>query len=87
MPPAAPHARKLMIRRGGILNHCPRLDPNEAPIWTIGPSEPADPPVPMVSADAMDLTTATIGRIRPPLVRTAFITSGTPCPFASRAHR
>jgi hypothetical protein len=41
----------------------------------------------MHSADASALTTLTCGRMRPPLSATAIITSGTPCPLASRANR
>jgi hypothetical protein len=41
----------------------------------------------MHSADASDLTIATCGRMRPPFSATANITSGTPCPRASRAKR
>ena len=48
------------------------------PICTIGPSRPTEPPAPMHSAEARALTTATWGRIRPPLSATAIITSGTP---------
>ena len=47
---------------------------------------PTDPPDPMHSAEASALTTLTCQRIRPPLSATAIITSGTPCPRASRAH-
>jgi hypothetical protein len=40
-----------------------------------------------VIAEAIDLTTATRGRIRPPRSATASITSGTPWPRASRAKK
>jgi len=43
------------------------LDPSEAPIWMIGPSRPTAAPLPMENADAIDLTTATIGRMTPSL--------------------
>ena len=43
------------------------VEPNAAPIWTIGPSRPTEPPVPMQIAEASDLTAATTGRITPPL--------------------
>ena len=85
MPPPAPHATSRRRRCVGIRIHCPRLDPIAEPIWTIGPSRPTEPPEPMVSAEAMILTTATRGRMRPPFSATASITSGTPCPRASRA--
>ncbi len=57
----------------------------EDPIWTIGPSRPTEPPVPIVRAEATDLTTITRARIRPPFSATASITSGTPWPLASLA--
>jgi hypothetical protein len=41
----------------------------------------------MQIADASDFTTATTGRMRPPLSTTASMTSGTPLPRASRAYR
>ncbi len=57
------------------------------PIWTMGPSRPTEPPVPMVNAEARDLTSTMRGRMNPPLVITAAITSGTPWPLASGAKR
>ena len=41
----------------------------------------------MHRAEAVALTTATWGRMRPPFSATATITSGTPWPRASRANR
>jgi hypothetical protein len=61
--------------------------PSAEPICTIGPSRPTEPPAPMHSAEASDLITATGGAIRPPRSATAYITSGTPWPRASRANR
>ena len=87
MPPAAPQATRIRIRFSGIRTHWPKLEASAEPICTIGPSRPTDPPVPMHSADATALTTLTCGRIRPPFSATAIITSGTPCPRASRAYR
>ena len=65
----------------------PTAEAVAAPIWTIGPSCPADPPDPMLSAEAMIFTTATRPLICPPRVATAVITSGTPWPPASGANR
>lgn len=65
----------------------PSVEPSAEPICTIGPSRPTDPPDPMVSAEASDLTTATLALIRPPRWATASITSGTPWPRASLANR
>jgi hypothetical protein len=86
MPPAAPQATMIRSRFSGSRTHCPTLEPNAEPICTIGPSRPTEPPDPMVSADARAFTTLTCQRIRPPPSATAIITSGTPCPRASRAH-
>ena len=52
----------------------------------MGPSRPTDPPDPMESADPNAFTMATRGRMRPPRCRTAYWTSGIPCPCASGAH-
>ena len=87
IPPPAPQATRMRSRFSGICTHCPRLDARAEPIWTIGPSRPTDPPVPMHSAEETALTALTWGRIRPPFSATAAITSGTPWPRASRAYR
>ena len=87
MPPAAPQATRIRIRDSGTRVSWPSVEPSAEPIWTIGPSRPTEPPPPMQSADASDFTTATCGRILPPLSATASITSGTPWPRASRANQ
>ena len=87
MPPAAPQATSSLMRRSSRRNSWASDEPSAEPICTIGPSRPTDPPPPMHSAEARALTTATCGRIRPPLRATATITSGTPWPRASRAKR
>ena len=87
IPPAAPHATITRSRPSLIRTRCPSVEANAEPICTIGPSRPTDPPPPMHSADASALTTVTCGRMRPPFSVTASITSGTPCPRASRANR
>ena len=43
----------------------PPAEATAAPIWMIGPSRPTEPPLPMESADASDLTRATTGRMTP----------------------
>ena len=85
MPPAAPHATITRSRPSLIRTSCPNVEASAEPICTIGPSRPTDPPPPMHSAEARALTTVTGGRMRPPFSATASITSGTPCPRASRA--
>ncbi len=69
----------MMRRRDSdILTSCPSDEAKADPIWTIGPSRPTDPPVPMHSAEARAFTMLTWGRIRPPFSATASMTSGTP---------
>ena len=87
MPPAAPHATSTRIRSSATRTVRPSVEPSAEPICTIGPSRPTEPPPPMHSAEASDFTTATCGAIRPPRRATAYITSGTPWPRASRAKR
>ena len=53
MPPAAPHPRRVRTLLEDNLKNWAVADPMAAPIWAIGPSRPADPPVPMVMAEAM----------------------------------
>ena len=48
------------------------------PIWTIGPSRPTEPPVPIEIADATAYRATTRFRMMPPRKATAAITSGTP---------
>ncbi|MCR4404715.1 MAG: hypothetical protein NUW06_05500 [Candidatus Acetothermia bacterium] len=56
----------------------PRAEPAAEPIWTIGPSLPEEPPLPMQIPEARALARTTLGRIRPPRAAIAAITSGTP---------
>jgi len=86
IPAAAPQPTNTFLLSEDILKSCPTAEPIAEPICTIGPSRPADPPEPIQIADARVFTTATRGRIMAPRRATAFITSGTPCPLASRAN-
>jgi len=70
-----------------MFSHWPTAEPSEAPIWTMGPSRPTEPPVPMQMPEAIIFAITTRGRMRPPCSITASMTSGTPCPLASRAKR
>ena len=67
MPAPAPAATSVMRCHGAMRMTCPRVEPSAAPIWMIGPSRPTAPPVPIDSAEASDLITATIGRMMPSL--------------------
>ncbi|SKT63354.1 Uncharacterised protein [Mycobacteroides abscessus subsp. abscessus] len=78
IPPAAPQASRSRNRRPSRRSTCPTAEPVAAPIWTIGPSRPTEPPPPMHNADAKAFTIVTRGAILPPLRATAYITSGTP---------
>jgi hypothetical protein len=67
IPAPAPAATKVMRCPGGIRMICPRVEPSAEPIWMIGPSRPTAAPLPIEIAEASDFTTATTGRITPPL--------------------
>ena len=70
---------------GGSLSNPPSNEPNPAPICAIGPSCPADPPVPIVMIDATALIIGTRPRIAPPPRWNARIIASVPCPSASGA--
>src|SRR6266850_5855936 len=65
MPLPAPAAMSMARCRAGMEMTWPTDEPKAAPIWMIGPSRPTDPPLPMETAEATDLTAATMGRILP----------------------
>ena len=67
IPAPAPAATRMIRLAAGILTICPKVEPSAEPIWMIGPSRPTAAPDPMDSAEARDFTTATTGRILPPL--------------------
>ena len=87
MPAADPHEASRTTRETGMCSHDAMVDPSDAPTCTIGPSRPAEPPEPIVRAEARIFTNATRPGIRPPFRRTASITSGMPWPFAEGAKR
>ena len=58
----------------------PNADAIAAPICTIGPSAPTDPPVPIVIALVTIFSIATRGRMNPLVRMTDSMTSTTPCP-------
>ena len=58
----------------------PKVEARAEPIWTMGPSRPTEPPVPMQMAEAKAFTPVTGGRIFPPFSATAKMTSGTRVP-------
>ena len=55
IPPAAPQATMIRSRLSDIRTNWPIVEAAAEPIWTIGPSRPTEPPVPMQSADATRL--------------------------------
>ena len=83
MPAAAPQPTSVRRRRADMPMAWPTRDPMAAPTWMMGPSRPADPPLPIVTAEAIVLAIATRPRILPPASATALMTSGTPWPLAS----
>ena len=56
--PAAISVTRSLVR---IAMSEPSVEPKAEPIWTIGPSRPTDPPLPIETAEASDLITATRG--------------------------
>ena len=52
MPAAAPQPTSIMSVCGDKRKACPRFDPMAAPVNTMGPSAPTEPPKPMVTDDA-----------------------------------
>ena len=65
MPAPAPAAIRVTRCHTGTRSSWPRVEPKEEPIWTMGPSRPTDPPLPIDSAEASDLISATMGRTTP----------------------
>ena len=63
----APAPAAISVTRSLVLMAIsePRVEPKAEPICTIGPSRPTEPPLPIETAEASDLITATRGRIRP----------------------
>ncbi len=49
IPAAAPQPTSIISIRGDIRNTRPRLEPMAAPVNTIGPSAPTEPPKPIVT--------------------------------------
>jgi len=86
MPAAAPQPTMVRRWRGGARRIWPMVEPMAEPICTIGPSRPTDPPEPMVTAEATVRTATVRDRMTPPRTAAASITSGTPCPLASRGN-
>ena len=86
-PAAAPQATKERSRRAETCSSWPTADPMAEPMWTMGPSRPAEPPEPMVRAAARALVRITLKRMTPVWRPTASITSGMPDPFTSGASR
>ncbi len=77
-PPAAPAPTRIIVSRELNFKSCPRNEPKEEQICTIGPFLPTEPPLPIVIAEATVLIIATLGFIFPLFSATANITSGTP---------
>ena len=65
MPGPPPAATSVARCQRDTRTSPPSQDANAALIWTIGPSRPTEPPLPIEMADATDLTTATTGLMTP----------------------
>jgi hypothetical protein len=66
MPPDAPARTRIRRSRGLSFRAEAKIEPNPDPIWAIGPSFPADPPLPIVRAEARIFMSGTRLRICPP---------------------
>jgi len=77
-PPTAPAATKVFKSFGETSSRRPSAEPTDEPICTTGPSSPAEPPNPIVAADATALTQATCAGMRPSCSLIARATSATP---------
>ena len=53
IPAAAPQPTSIISTRGDMRNACPTFEPIAAPVATIGPSAPTEPPKPMVMDEAI----------------------------------
>ena len=62
---AAPAPSRVMRWRTGMATTRPIMEPKAEPICTIGPSRPAEPPLPRVTAVATALAMTTTGRMWP----------------------
>ncbi len=51
MPAAIPHAVRIRTRSGESFSRRESEDASAAPIWTIGPSRPSEPPVEMTAIE------------------------------------
>ena len=63
MPAAAAQPRRVAVFCGVVLRRWPTHEPRDAPMVTIGPSAPAEPPEPMVRVAASHLRSDTLGWI------------------------
>ncbi len=87
MPAAAPQATRIRIYSSVTRNSRPTEDPSAAPICTIGPSRPADPPEPMQRAAQRNFMSDLNGAITLRSWATASMTVGTPSPVAPFARK
>ena len=84
MPAAVPHPVRTGMWLRATRNTSPTPDAMAAPIWTIGPSAPALPPLPIVRALVSVFSMAMAGRWNPLVRTTDSITSTTPWPSRAR---
>ena len=87
MPPARPARSRMRRCVGDSFSRVATQLPRAAPIWDMGPSLPAEPPLARVMIEVTALIGATMGRIRPLRLWKASIRALVPGPPASRAKR
>ncbi len=85
MPAAAPQPSSVAVFCGLVPSQRPKFDPIAAPMVTIGPSAPAEPPEPIVAVAASHLRAATRIGIAALSRWMAYMTAETPGPVTYRA--
>ena len=80
MPAAAPATSSVLRSSARHVQRWASTEPTAPPVMMIGPSAPNGPPVPMLIAAEIGLSTATRGSTRLPRMRIASIASGMPWP-------
>jgi len=79
MPAAAPLANRILLSEPVTLINWPIREPNDPPVWMIGPSAPKGCPEPIVKAADRALRTPTFASILLLPSRTDSMASGMPC--------
>ena len=85
IPAAAPQPTRIFRCRASKRKSRPSVEPSAEPSTATGPSLPAEPPAPSVTAAATVRPATGRSGTSPPRLATASCTSGTFCPSSSRS--